>query len=219
MRVLITGAAGKIGSALVEGMKERHELRGLDIRPMAEPEDAIVGDIAKFDIVLEATKDMEAVLHLGGIPSGSAPWEEILRNNIIGTYNVFEAARQHGVRRVAYASRAGVLGPYPKTMQRTVDLLPRPESYYSISKVFGESLGYMYSSQYDMGVVAVRIGNWGGHGPPPKHPHNLSRGDAVRVFEQAIVYPGVKFEIVFGVSDSDWPLYDLDHGRRVGRRK
>ncbi len=213
MRVLITGAAGNIGSALVEGLRGRHRLRGLDLKPTPELDDAVTGDISDLDTVLEATRDMEAVIHLAGV--GYA-WEQAL-SIMIGTYNVFEAARQNGVRRIAYASRAGLLSNayYPRSIRRTVDMLPRPDSFYSLSKAFGESLGYMYSARYDMEVVAVRIGKFNVYGAPPTHPHHLSRGDAVRVFEQAITYPGVKFEIVFGVSDSDWLLYDLDHGRRV----
>jgi hypothetical protein len=66
-----------------------------------------------------------------------------------------------------------------------------------------------------MEVVAVRIGNFNLDRDQPTDPHHLSHGDCVRVFEQAIIHPGVTFEIVFGVSDSNWPLYDLDHGRRV----
>lgn len=215
MKILVTGAAGRVGSAVVKGLKDRYSLRGFDRVPTPELEDAVVGDITDFDGVLIATQDMEAVIHLAGNPSSGAPWEEILPNNFIGTYNVFEAARQNGVRRIAFASRAGLLAPYPKDVMRTVDMTPRPETYYSISKVFGESLGYMYSARFDMEFVAVRIGNFKHDGDLPTHPHQLSHADAVRVFERAVIHPGVKFEIVFGVSDSTWNLYDLKHGRKA----
>lgn len=215
MKILITGVAGAIGSTLVKGMKERYSLRGLDRVPTPDLEDAIVGDIADFDTVLKTTKDMDAVIHLAGIPSGAAPWEEVLRNNITGTYNVFEASRQNGVRRIAFASRAGLLGPYPKNIMRTIDMMPLPQSYYSISKVFGENLGYMYANRFDMEFVSVRIGNFKRDRPLPEHPHHLSHADAVRVFEQAVTHPGVKFEVVFGVSDSTWQFYDLEHGRKA----
>ena len=76
-------------------------------------------------------------------------------------------------------------------------------------------MGYSYSSQYDIGFVGVRIGNFRANRPNPEHPHHLGHDDAVRVFERAIIHPDVKYEIVFGVSDSNWPMYDLDHGRLV----
>ena len=213
MRVLITGAAGNIGTTLTRGMKDRHQLRGLDHVPMPELEDAVVGQIGDFDTVLEVSRDMDAIIHLVNV---GPEWEEALQS-MIGTYNVFEAARQNGVRRVAYASRAGLLtrAYYPRTMQRTMDMLPRPDSYYSVSKVFGENLGYMYATRHDMEIVAVRIGNFNLQRDQPEDPHHLSHGDCVRVFEQAIVHPGVQYEVVFGVSDSNWPLYDLDHGRKA----
>ena len=222
MRILITGAGGGIGSTLVKGMKDRYALRGLDRVPMPDLEDAIVGDMADFDTVLKATQDMDAVIHLAN--DKTRPVGERIRtsggdtlpsNNFIGTYNLFEAARQSGVRRFVYASRAGLLSPYPKSIMRTVDMMPRPESYYSISKVFGESMGYMYTRQFGMEFVAVRIGNFNRDRPYPDHPHQLSHGDAVRVFERAVTHPGVKFEIVFGVSDSTWKLYDLEHGKKA----
>jgi nucleoside-diphosphate-sugar epimerase len=96
-----------------------------------------------------------------------------------------------------------------------MEMLPKPDSYYTISKVFGESIGYMYAARFDMEVVAVRIGNFKRDRDLPAHPHHLSHGDCIRLFEQTITHPGVKFEAVFGVSDSDWPLYDLGHGRRA----
>ena len=100
-------------------------------------------------------------------------------------------------------------------MTRTTDLPVRPESYYSVSKAFGENLGYMYTVRFDMEVVCVRLSNLQMDRPEPSHPHHLGHRDCVRLFEQAVTWPGVKFEIVFGVSGSRIPLYDLGHGRNA----
>ena len=215
MRILITGAAGAVGRVLAAGLKSRYQLRGFDREPQPELEDGIVGELTDFAAVASATEGMEAVVHLAGNPLGSAPWEEILNSNIIGTYNLFEAARLSDVRRVVFASRAGLLASYPEEMTRTVDMLPRPESYYSISKVFGENLGYLYANKYGMECVSVRIGNVRADRPEAEHPHHLSHADIVRVFERALIHPGIGYEVVFGVSGGDWPLYDLEHGRRA----
>lgn len=214
MRVLITGAAGRVGSIVAHGLAKRHQVRGHDRVQIPDLEDTVVSPLDDFEAILNATADMDAIVHLGGNPGGG-DWEEILHSNIIGTYHVFEAARQNGVKRIAYASRAGVLGPYPKGAQRTVDMIPKPVGHYTVSKVFGESIGYSYAHQYDMEVVCVRIGNFKLERDQPEHPHHLSHGDCVQVFEQAITHPGIKFEVVFGVSDSNWPLYDMEHGRQV----
>ena len=213
MRILVTGAAGAVGSTVAAGLKGRHTIRGHDRVPMPNLDDAIVGDLADFDSVLEATRGMDAVMHIGATPH-EAPWEDILNNNIIGTYNVFEAASRNGVRRIAFASRAGVIESYPVDVKRTIDLRTRPDSYYSASKLLGESLGWMYSVKAGIGFVGVRIGGFRLDKDEPGHPHSLGHGDAVRVFEQAVIHPNVTYEIVYGVSDSNWPLYDLDHGRK-----
>ncbi len=215
MKILITGAAGAVGTVLIKGLGDRYQLRGFDRVPLPELEDVVVGELTDFEAVARATQGMDAVIHLAGNPSGAAPWEEILHSNIIGTYNLFEAARRSGVSRIAFASRAGLLAPYPEEITRTVDLPPRPESYYSISKVFGENLGYMYASQFGLECVSVRIGNVRADRPHAEHPHHLSHADLVRVFERAVIHPGAQYEVVFGVSAGDWPLYDLEHGRRA----
>ncbi len=215
MHVLVTGAAGKVGRFVAEGLQRQgHRVRGSDIVEIPDLDETVIGDLGDFDLVRRAVEGVDAVVHLGGNP-GTRPWPEIRHNNYVGCYNVFEAAHELGVRRIAFSSRAGLLGSYPGGLRRTMDMLPRPNSLYDISKTFGEALGYMYSSRFEMEAVSVRIGNFNPDRDLPEHPHQLSHGDCVRVFTAAITHPGVKYEVVFGVSDSDWPMYDVDHGRRV----
>lgn len=212
MNVLITGAAGKVGRCIADGLKQRHRIRGLDVAPMPDVEDSIVGDLGDLGTLLTATRGMDAVIHLAAAAGSNSVWEEVLSANIIGLRNLFQAALKNDVRRIAFASRAGLVSDYPEDRMRTVDLPIHAGHYYSISKAFGENMGYMYAHRFDMEVVCVRIGNFRAH---PTHPHHLAHVDAVNVFEHAILQPDVKFEIVYGVSDSTWPLYDVDHGRRV----
>ena len=211
-KLLITGASGSVGAALVTGLRERYRVRGFDRRPMPGLDDAVVGDLADFEAVLKAVEGVDAIIHLAAIWTGDAPWEDILQNNIIGTYNVFEAARQSGVRRIAFASRAALYSSYPPDVKRTVDLPLRPRNYYSVSKAFGESLGFMYFHEFNMEVVCIRIGSFVPNHPKLDQPEQLSARDAVRVFERAVIHPGVKFEVVFGVSDSSFPRFDIAHG-------
>ena len=214
MRVLVTGAAGLVGQHVVRGLQKNHSVRGHDRVAIPDLDDQVVSDLNDFSAVQRAVEGMDAVVHLGGLPGGD-DWDALLQSNFIGTYHVFEAARILGVKRIAYASRAGVLSPYPKRLTRTTDMVPRPVGHYTISKVFGESLAYSYVQKYDMEIVCVRIGNFNGERDLPEHPHHLSHGDCVRVFECAITHPGVGYEVVFGVSGSNWPLYDMEHGKRV----
>lgn len=215
MKILMIGSAGRIGRTLVRGLGTRHELRCLDVVPTPGRDDAMVADADDYDTVLEATRGMEAVIHLVHVGGGDQ-WQDA-QKAMRSAYNMYEACRLNEVKRVAFASRAGVLPRsfYPRNIQRTAEMLPKPDSLYTITKVFGESLGYMYTSRHGLEVVGVRIGNFNPDRDQPEDPHHLSHGDCVRLFEAAVTHPGVEFEVVFGVSDSDWPLYDLDHGRRV----
>jgi len=215
LKVLITGSAGRVGQPLVEGLRELHELRGFDRVATPGLSDTRVGDIRRLDDLLEACDGMDVIIHLAGDPRPSAPWEDVLQHNIVGTYNVFEAARRRNVRRVVFASRAGLLAAYPERILRTVDLVPRPEDLYSVGKIFGEFLGQYYAASHGIEVIVVRIGNLSRGRIKPEHPHHLSPADAVRLFQRCITHPGIRFEIVFGVSDSTYELYDLQHGRRV----
>ena len=214
MRILVTGAAGRVGSTVAKGLLDRHEVRGHDRVEIPYLDDTIISELDDFAAMLEATRDIDAIAHIGGLPGGNE-WEPMLQSNFIGTYNVFEAARQNGVKRIAYASRAGVLGLYPRSQTRTMDMTTTPVGIYTVSKVFAEALAHSYAHQHDMEMVCIRIGNFKLERDQPEHPHHLSHGDCVRVFEQALIHPGVKFEVVFGVSGSNWPLYDMEHGKRA----
>ena len=110
MRILVTGAAGQVGSTVARGLRKRHQVRGHDRVPMPELDDTIVSDLNDFDAVLEATRGMDGVAHIGGLP-GDDEWEPIHQSNIVGTYNVFEACRRNGVKRVAFASHVGYRYP------------------------------------------------------------------------------------------------------------
>ena len=217
MRILVTGAAGRVGSTVAKGMLDRHEVRGHDRVEIPYLDDTIISELDDFAAVLEATRDIDAIAHIGGLPGGNE-WEPMLQSNFIGTYNVFEAARQNGVKRIAYASRAGVHGPQPDEITRNVHMTLQPVGLYTVSKVFGEALGFSYVQQHGLEFVAVRIGNFNRTRDQPEHPHQLSHGDCVRVFERAVIHPGVEYEIVYGVSDNDMCLWDNRCAMHLGYR-
>ena len=167
--VLITGAEGNIGSSLPEHLAGRYELRLLTREPQAGL-DSFAADIAELDSILPAFEGMDAVIHLAGSPSVQTPWDDILHNNIIGTRNVFEAARRQGLKQIVYASSNHAAGMYeeeraPELYRRRggfiLDHLAplRPDSLYGVSKCFGEALGRFYSERHGLSVYCLRIGS------------------------------------------------------------
>lgn len=162
-RVLITGAAGRIGSSLAESLKDRYDLRLHYHRTIPERppvDDVHIADVARFDEIAPALRGIDAVVHLAADPSTRAPWESVRDRNIIGTYNVFEAARQAGVQKIVFASTNHVMGMYDRDRQWPIYASepPRPDSLYGVSKAFGEALGRYYVDQHGLSVICLRIG-------------------------------------------------------------
>ncbi len=162
-RVLITGAAGRIGSSLTEQLKDRYDLRVHYHRTVPEQSpvaDQVIADVAVFDQIAPALEGMDAVVHMAGVPSVRATWEEVRSGNIEGTYNVFEAARLAGVRKIVFASTNHVMGMYDRDHQWPIygGQPVRPDSLYGVSKAFGESLGRHYHDRYGLSVICLRIG-------------------------------------------------------------
>jgi len=159
MQTVVTGSFGRVGTALISHLSQDHNFTYLD-RSDHENYDVVVADIADFDSVQETFQDHDAVVHLAGCPTVNAPWSTILENNIIGTYNILEAARQAEVESVVFASTSHVMGLYedehaPEIYEPEFNLIldhhspRRPDSYYAVSKSFGEDLGRYYVENYE----------------------------------------------------------------------
>src|ERR1700704_5148522 len=217
-KILITGAAGDVGGHLRRELAGRYTLRLSDIRPLADlsPEEEFIrGDCASLRDMLRVTEGVEAIVHLGGF-SVEGPWDTILRANIEGAYNVFEAAHRNGVRRMVFATSNHAVGFYDR--DETIDhrVYPRPDSRYGVSKVFGEALGSLYAYKYGMEVVCVRIGNVN---PRPMDKRRLSiwlsPRDLAQLVSIAIDRPGIRFEIVYGISGNKRRWYDNSNAERL----
>lgn len=165
--VLVTGAEGLIGTVVRERLGDRYDLRALTLEPQPYP--SYVADIAEYDALPPAFAGVDAVVHLAGSPAVETPWEPVLRNNIIGTRNVFEAAREAGVQRVVFASSNHAIGMYEIDGAPSIYALgdprvydahaePRPDSLYGVSKLFGEAIGRMHHDLHGMAVICLRIG-------------------------------------------------------------
>jgi uronate dehydrogenase len=214
--VLVTGAAGAIGTALRERLPALGwTVRGLDRQPVPG---GIVGDVNDAAVVDRAMAGAQAVVHLAGQPT-EAPWPVIRSANIDGTFAIFEGARRNGVRRVVYASSNHAAGFTPVRADLPADTPPRPDTLYGVSKVFGEALGRYYADRYAMQVACLRIGTFAPR-PPDRRALStwLSPGDCARLVDACLRADELRYAIVWGISGNTRRTWSLREASALGYR-
>jgi NAD+ dependent glucose-6-phosphate dehydrogenase len=236
--VLLTGAGGRVGQAILRHLGPQYDWRLLDREPLSRAKlpdgvdaaDAIVADVTDEDRMHEVMEGIGAVIHLAGDPRPEATWESVLRNNIDGTHATMYAAAKAGVEKFAFASSNHAVGAY-ETEERTPDLyrpedeyrldgseLPRPSNLYGVSKATGETLGRYYHDHYGLSVVCVRIGNLTEGHPPRDYERGqamwLSYRDCAHLFDRCVA-ADYDYEVVYGISDNDRKYYDIERAREV----
>ena len=220
--LLITGGTGNIGRKLRQELGSRFaRVRILDrLAPaeLAANEDAVVADITDLAAVERAMAGMDGVIHLAGIPR-EAEFEAILQTNVIGTWNIYEAARRRGVERVVFGSSNHAVGFYPSHQRIDASALPRPDSRYGLSKCWGEAVGALYADKYGIRSLHVRIGNAVGT------PYNarilkiwISARDLAQLCLIGLEHPDIHNTIVYGVSDNAGSWYDNSVAYGLGYR-
>jgi uronate dehydrogenase len=207
-RVLITGAAGQIGRCLRSNFKGAYdELRLADVAPQ-EPAGAgetVLGtDIRDIAALEAAMSGIDCVVHLAGM-AREAPWESVRDLNIDGCYNAFEAARRQGVRRFIFASSNHAVGFHRRTRLLDDRVVPRPDTRYGVSKVFGEAVGRMYADKHGMQVACLRIGTF----KVPDEPEQarqllswISHRDMAHLVRRCIDAADFHFIVAYGVSNN-----------------
>lgn len=217
MKVLVTGAGGRIGRALVRGLPELgHELRGLDrVDGPALPLGWVTGDCLDPIAVDEAVSGVDAVVHLAGNPS-EASLPDSLESHVHTTGRLLEAMVAHGVSRIAYASSNHAVGRTPHSEPLTVGVRPRPDSFYGVAKASAEALLSLYADRHDITAVALRIGSFRERPTSIRELSTwLSPGDAVRMADAAVRAPS-GFHALYGISANTRGWWDLGPGRALG---
>jgi nucleoside-diphosphate-sugar epimerase len=226
-RVLVTGAAGNIGSHFAEYAAERYELRLTDVNDEGLEAVARFGSVAAADLSdLDALKRLcegvDTVVHLAGNPDPSATWESLHAVNVVGTYNAFLAAKAAGCRRVVYASSIHAVTGYPADVQVKTSEPVNPGDLYGVTKCFGEALGRYLAEQEGVSVLALRIGAFQppataeGERGPEMLDHFVSHADLCRLIECAIeADDSLRWAILHGLSENRFKRLDLTDTRRL----
>ncbi|GAA3701967.1 NAD(P)-dependent oxidoreductase [Nonomuraea antimicrobica] len=220
MRILMTGAAGKVGTLLRPRLaRDGRTLRLSDVRPIAPGpgEEWVPADLTDPGAVAEAMKGVDRVLHLGG-QSREHPWADIVRDNIHGTQVLLEAAHAEGVEHVVLMGSHHAAGFHTRPRDGS-DLpdyaFPRPDTFYGVSKVAMEALGSLYHDRFGMNVTVVRLGTCNeGPGDTRGLATWISADDLTRLVEAGLSATG--HHVVWGVSDSPRRWWSLEEARSIG---
>jgi uronate dehydrogenase len=220
-KILITGAAGDVGTRLRKLLKGVYSLRVSDIRKPADlgaDDEFVAADLGDYEQTKQITAGIDGIVHLGGY-SVEGPWETIHKSNIVGCYNLFEAAYRSGVKRIVFASSNHAVGFYPRDRKIGVDVTLRPDSRYGVSKAFGEAVGALYADKHGLRVTCIRIGNVN---DKPLDKRRLSiwvkPEDLAQLIRIGLEHPDIRFEIFYGVSDNEAGWWDNSNARRFGYR-
>jgi NAD+ dependent glucose-6-phosphate dehydrogenase len=229
-KLFITGINGTIGGILRAGLAGEYDVWGLDISGSFS-ERVFKADISDYDQVIDAFRQVEpfpTLIHMAADPRVKASWESVLANNIVGTRNVFEAARHVGVRRVIFASSSHVTGAYdgiepdtylhhlPDPRRILVTDPIRPDGDYGVSKAFGEALARYYTSRWGISSICLRIGVVLRDDRPFGHPWFkkgwLSHRDLIQLVTKSL-QSNVVFGIYYGMSNNMGGFWDITNAR------
>lgn len=221
-RILLTGATGALGNQLRAFLRTKcTHLRLTNLNAFeaeADHEEVVIGDLSDYDAVLEMTKDVDAIVHMGGI-SRENTFENVLQGNVIGLYNVFEASRRNGVKRIIWASSVHAIGYHKRTEVLEPDCVTRPDSLYGVSKVYGEAVAQYYFDKFGVEAVSIRIGSCF---PKPVDWRMLSTwlsyDDLRHLIERCLIVPKVDHTIVFGCSANEQSFWDNSKVSYLGYR-
>lgn len=221
-RLLLTGAAGGLGKVLRERLRPFADvLRLSDIAPLpaaGDGEEAVRCDLADKAAVDHLVRDCDAIVHLGGV-SVERPFEEILEANIKGVFHVYEGARRNGVKRVVFASSNHVIGFHKQGEVIDADCAKRPDSYYGLSKSYGEDLSRFYFDRYGIETACLRIGS---SFPQPKDRRMLvtwlSYRDLTELVRCCLFAPRLGHTIVYGMSANRDAWWDNSQAAHLGFR-
>lgn len=221
-KIILTGAAGRLGSYLREPLSMlADELVSSDIvhdiGKLYRGEKYICADLTKYDEIHALLSDADMVVHFGAHPD-EAPFEQLLGPNFIGAYNIWEAAFQNGVRRVVYASSIHAVGMYPKTEFIGTDVPHRPDSFYGLAKCFAEDLARMYWEKRGLEAVCLRIISCAQVTSPRALGTWLSYDDLIHLVTRAVDAPITGFSIIYGVSNNDRAGVDNSTAQFLGYR-
>ncbi|EBA13071.1 NAD-dependent epimerase/dehydratase family protein [Roseobacter sp. CCS2] len=221
-KLVLTGAAGALGSRLRGPLKKMCDALVStdivdDIGALQDGETYVQADVSNLDAMLKIIEGADMVIHFGAI-ADEAAWDDILQSNIIGAYNVWEAAYRCGVKRVVYASSVHAVGMHKKTDTIGLDAPHRPDTYYGLAKCFTEDLASLYWDKRGIESVCLRIfscapatnarsiGTW------------LSYDDLIHLVERSVDSPVVGFTIVYGISNNDRAVVDNTKAGHLGYR-
>ena len=231
-RLLITGGAGLIGSILSRALADEWEVVSLD---RTEHGGCAKANVVNLDEISHFFEGIDAVIHLAADSHMEATWDSVYSNNILGTYNVFEAARRAHVKRLVFDSSNHVTGLYeadwpisaivkgelegitpPQIPVITHRTPPRPDSLYGVSKLYGEGLGAFYSQAYGVSTVCLRIGTvreseWPEASQVRYFATWLTHRDLVQLVRRSLVVSDLGFDIFYGVSRNKWRFWDIQH--------
>jgi uronate dehydrogenase len=219
-KLLLTGAAGGLGKVLRQSLAAHTEvLRLSDISSMgtaAANEDLITCDLGDKVQTMALAAGVDAIVHLGGVATEHS-FEQILDANIRGIFHLYEGARVHGVKRVVFASSNHAIGFHKQGDVIDADCQLRPDSYYGLSKAYGENLAQFYFDRYGIETVSIRIGS---SFPEPADARMLvtwlSYRDLSELVRCALTAPDVRHTIVYGVSDNKNSWWDNSKAAHLG---
>ncbi len=235
-KALVTGGAGLIGSVLIDRLSDRYDFTSFDLKE-APGTRSVVGDLSELEVVEEAFAGHDAVVHLAADRNSEAEWESALKNNFISTYNVFEAAKRTGVKRVVFASSQHGTGgfyldePWKHIVDGNFDRLERgnyplldetcrirPDGYYGTSKAYGEAIGSYYNDYHGLSSIHLRIGWVLSEDDPTFSSFSLSlwlsHRDMAQITRLSLDAPdSLRYGVYYATSDNMWKIWDISRAK------